>query len=144
MLKGRARLRDALMLQCFLSLFAVKMRNVLMVVRCVAGPDQWRAASLSQWYKLSADCVAHPPHKCQTPDASALLRHDPETLPSGNPVPIHKARDPARPEAGQRGRAEFSASKCFRSRRAEIQPSPNIAGIASSHQKSSSIDRQAL
>src|SRR5260364_485591 len=35
MLKGRARLRDALMLQCFLSLFAVKMRNVLMVVRCV-------------------------------------------------------------------------------------------------------------
>src|SRR5260364_75765 len=79
-------------------------------LRCagrVAGPDQWRAASLSQWYKLSADCVAHPPHKCQTPDASALLRHDPETLPSGNPVPIHKARDPARPEAGQRGRADF-------------------------------------
>src|SRR5260363_3733 len=107
MLKGRARLRDALMLQCFLSLFAVKMRNVLMVVRCVAGPDQWRAASLSQWYKLSADCVAHPPHKCQTPDASALLRHDPETLPSGNPVPTHKARDPARPEAGQRGCADF-------------------------------------
>src|SRR5260363_93825 len=35
MLKGRARLRDALMLQCFLSLFAVEMRNVLMVVRCV-------------------------------------------------------------------------------------------------------------
>src|SRR5260364_276383 len=103
MLKGRARLRDALMLQCFLSLFAVKMRNVLMVVRCVAGPDQWRAASLSQWYKLSADCVAHPPHKCQTPDASALLRHDPETLPSGNRGPSHAAESPAGPAAGQRG-----------------------------------------
>src|SRR5260363_280631 len=64
---------------------------------CVAGPDQWRAASLSQWYKLSADCVAHPPHKCQTPDASALLRHDSETLPSGNPVPIHKPVNPPGP-----------------------------------------------
>src|SRR5260364_64183 len=111
MLKGRARLRDALMLQCFLSLFAVKMRNVLMVVRCVAGPDQWRAASLSQWYKLSADCVAHPPHKCQTPDASALLRHDPETLPSGNPVPIHKARDPAAHVAENSGRENRSAAE---------------------------------